>query len=242
MVPVAAAGVAAAIGGGAYAATQAHGNLDQALLNDAAGRLHVSPAQLTDALKHALIDRINAAVQAGRLTRAQADQIIQRIQHSPGIPFGFRGFHGPRMHGPAVFLDAAASYLGLSRDQLRQQLQLGKSLAQITQARGKSVDGLEQAITASVKARLDQAVSSGRITKAQEQQRLARLAQLLPNLVNRTPPAGGPGGPGGPAGRGGPGGPGGPGGYGGPGGQGGPAGNGGPPGDPGSDLGPPPAA
>jgi len=81
-----------------------------------------------------------------------------------------------------------------------------------------AVDGPEPAITASVESRLDQAVAAGRITKAQEQRRLERLGQILTNIVNRTPPAGGPGG------------------------YGGPASDGASPGDPGPDPGPPPAA
>lgn len=227
MIAMAVAGLAAAMGGGAYAATQAHGNLDQTLLNDVANRLHVTPAQLTDAFKQAMIDRINAAVAAGRLTRAQANRLIQRIQQSPRVPFALPGF---RPRGPRFFLSAAASYLGLSPDQLRQQLGSGKSLAQIAQARGKSGAGLEQAITASVRSRLDQAVADGRITKSQEQRRLDRLSQALPKIVNRTPPAGAPGRPSWAHP-----------GWGGPGGYGGAATDGVPPGDPGSASGPPPA-
>src|SRR5207248_4455645 len=117
---------------------------------------------------------------------------------APGVPFGpgGPGFRHFGLHGPRFLFGGAASYLGLSRDQLRAQLQSGKSLAQIAQARGKSVTGLEQAITADLKAKLDRAVSSGRLTKAEEQQRLSRLSQVVPQIVNHTPPPGPP--PGGP--------------------------------------------
>lgn len=70
---------AAALGGGAYAATQSaqpHG--PQAFLRDVASRLHVSTAQLQSALHGAFDDQLNAAVAAHRLTRAQADALAKR--------------------------------------------------------------------------------------------------------------------------------------------------------------------
>src|SRR6266566_1248038 len=180
VIPIAAVVLAAAVGGGAYAATQSGGDDDheKAVLDDAAQRLHVSPQQLTGAFKQAMIDQIDAAVKAGKLTQSQANYLKQRIERAPGVPFGGHGFRHFGMH-PRFLFGGAASYLGLSRDQLRQQLESGKSLAQIAQAQGKSVNGLEQAITASVKSKLDTAVSAGRITKAEEQERLSQLSQML---------------------------------------------------------------
>lgn len=196
VIPIAAVVVAAAAGGGAYAATQAGGddNHEKAILDDAAARLHVTPQQLTSAFKQAAIDQIDDAVKAGKLTQAQANRLKQRIEQAPGVPFAGRGFGHFGMHRHFL-LGGAAAYLGLTQDQLRQQLASGKSLAQVAQARGKSVTGLEQAITADVKSRLDQAVSAGRITKAEEQQRLSQLSQALPQLVNHAPPQGPPPGP-----------------------------------------------
>jgi uncharacterized coiled-coil protein SlyX len=86
--------------------------------------------------------------------------------------------------GPA----AIASYLGLTPAQLRAQLGSGKSLAQIAVTQGKTVAGLENAIYADVQAHLDQAVASGRLTKAQEQTLLTRLKSRLDDLVNHAFP------------------------------------------------------
>ena len=53
--------------------------------------------------------------------------------------------------GPALgALEAAASYLSVSRAQLLEQLSAGKSLAQVAAAHGKSVAGLKDAITAAI--------------------------------------------------------------------------------------------
>jgi hypothetical protein len=182
---------AAAFGGGAYAATQTSTrSARQAFLNDVAKRLNVTPQDLSAALQGAFIDRLNAAVAAGKLTQAQANRLEQRLREGGALPL--RGvFLGPEhrffgIHeGPfAGGLAAGATYLGLTRSQLRDQIAAGKSLAQIATARGKSVTGLEQALLAGVRSKLDGAVSAKRITSAEEQQILGRLSAHIQALVN----------------------------------------------------------
>jgi ribosomal protein S20 len=92
---------------------------------------------------------------------------------------------GSRRFGSHAPLAAAAQYLGLTDAQLLSDLGSGKSLAQLAKARGKSVAGLEQAMVAAIKSRLDQAVSAGQITKAQEHKVLSRLATRINRRVNR---------------------------------------------------------
>jgi AraC-like DNA-binding protein len=199
----------AAGGGAAYAATQSSSNPRQAFVNDVAKRLNVSPQRLTSAIKAAEIDRLNAAVKDRRLTRAQANAIRHAIE-TKGPPFVGSG-PGPvlppgPMGGPPFFggpppfelarpFAAAASYLGLSESQLFKDLHSGRALAQIAKARGKSVSGLERAITATIKSRLDRTVTAGRLTKPQEQQILKGLSIKLHDLINGTPTVLGPGPP-----------------------------------------------
>jgi hypothetical protein len=204
----------AAFAGGAYAATQNSGpTTRQAFLNDVAKRLHVSPQQLSSALNGALTDQIQAAVQSGRLTQAQANALEQRLNQKgsalPAVPFGLFGF-GPRGlevpralaappggfpggppggFGAAMLaapgaLQGAASYLGLTTPQLLQQLSSGKSVADVAGAQHKSVSGLEQAMTSSVKTKLDALVSNQTITAAQERKILNRLSARIDQVVN----------------------------------------------------------
>jgi AraC-like DNA-binding protein len=197
----------AAGGGAAYAATQSSSNPRQAFVNDVAKRLHVSPQRLTSAIKAAEIDRLNAAVKDGRLTQAQANAIKHAIE-AKGPPFVPGVGPGPLRRPPGPFggalffghaspIAAAAGYLGLSVPQLFNELRSGRSVAQIAKARGKSVSGLERAVTTAIKSRLDRAVASGHLTKSQEQQVLRTLSARLGDLINRTPahlkpPRGGP--------------------------------------------------
>jgi hypothetical protein len=195
--------VAAGLAAGAFAATQSEGNPQQAFINDVAGRLHVSPAQLRSAFRQAMIDRINAAVRAGRLSPEMAAAIKQRIERGGGLPLGpgpdrfgapARWHHPSFFFGPGLITHAgiagrAASYLGLTDQQLMKQLASGRSLAQIARAQGKSVAGLEQALIASARSSLDQAVRAGRLPHALEQHLLRALSQHIRMIVTlKAPP------------------------------------------------------
>jgi hypothetical protein len=190
---VGAAAVLISAGGGAaaVAASQNNSRSDESktIIDDAAGQLGISPEKLSNALKKALADRVDAAVAAGRITKAEGDALKARIQaddfpiiggHHGGFGFGLGhvGFFGR--------LDAAAGYLGLTDAQLRTELENGKSLAQIAKDHGKSVQGLIDALVASAKQKLDQAVAAGRLTKAQETEMLSGLKDRITNLVNST--------------------------------------------------------
>ena len=100
----------------------------------------------------------------------------------PGLAIGVDG-DGPG--GPSA---AIADYLGLTEDELRAQLESGKTLAQIASALGKSVSGLEDVIYADAKTHLDQAVANGKLTADQEQTMLAELKSHLDDMVNSTGP------------------------------------------------------
>jgi hypothetical protein len=176
-----AAGAALAVvgAGGAIAADRLTPTEEsKAVLEDAAKQLGVDPAKLNDALKQALENRIDAAVEAGRLTEAQGQAMKERLEANdfplflgPGPAFGFRGF---RHHGFRD-LDAAAAYLGVDEDELRERMRDGETLADVAKDEGKSVDGLVTAIVAATTKRLDEAVAAGRITKAQRDEIVAGL-------------------------------------------------------------------
>jgi hypothetical protein len=190
------AAVLAAAGGGAAVAASGSSPSEenQAVLDSAAKQLGISPSKLSDALEQALADRVDAAVAAGRLTKDEGAALKQRIR-SGGVPL-VGGLHGRGHfgHGGGFIgkLDAAAAYLALTESQLRKQLESGKSLAQVAQARGKSVDGLVDALVAAAKKRLDGAVAAGRLTNAQEDEMLAGLRARISSLVDS---AGRPGAP-----------------------------------------------
>ncbi len=188
------AGLAVAGAGAAIGATQLGSPKEesQAIVNDAAKQLGIEPAKLSAALKKALQNRVDAAVAAGRLTKEQGAELKSRIESSDVPLFagpGFRGGPHGGHHGLIADLGVAATYLGLTDAELRTELEGGKSLADVAKAKGKSADGLVDALVTSAKTQLDEAVKNGRLTKEQETEMLNGLKARITDLVNGRFPA-----------------------------------------------------
>jgi polyhydroxyalkanoate synthesis regulator phasin len=194
---ITAAALAVTGAGGAIAATKDWSPQEEskAVIDDVAGQLGVSSEKLTDALKQALENRVDAAVAAGRLTKEEGDALKAKIAQGDA-PLAFGPFFGGKHHGHHGFffgdLSAAATYLGLSEDALRTQLESGKTLAQVAQAQSKSVDDLVTALTDAAKKKLDAAVAAGNLTQAQADQIAGDIKERITDLVNGTRPEGPP--------------------------------------------------
>jgi hypothetical protein len=195
LIPLVVVALAAIGSGAAFAATQLGSPKEesQAIVSDAAQQLGIDPSRLSDALKKALQNRVDAAVAAGRLTKEEGDALKARIA-SDAFPIFPGGGHRIGF-GHGADLSAAASYLGLTEAELRTQLAGGKSLAQIAGDRGKPVAGLIQALVDAATQDLEKAVAAGRLTETQKQAILADLKAHITERVNGTIPffRGGPG-------------------------------------------------
>jgi ribosomal protein S20 len=190
-----AAGVALLVAGlgaaGAIAASRVFSPSEEskAVIDDAAAQLGVQPKELSDALKQALKNRIDAAVDAGVLTKNEAQELEARIDSGeypflfgPGLGFHHRGLafgFGPHTD----FLAAAAAYLGMSEGELRDALD-GKTLTDIAKDKGKTVSGLVTALVAAEEKRIDEAVADGRITKSQAVEIKSGLQDRMQALVD----------------------------------------------------------
>ena len=176
---------------------------EQAVLDDAAKRLNVTPEQLRNALSQAQDAQLDQAVKDGKLTQKEADAIKAKRKASGrvlGGPLGgpgFRGGFGHREFGPhgfgpgfgfrgAVMPDIAKA-LGITRDELRKQLQDGKSIADIAKAQGKSLDDVRASLKADAKAAADKAVKDGDITQKQADELLSHLDEALSHLGDARP-------------------------------------------------------
>jgi hypothetical protein len=193
------AGLAVAGGGAAIAASQTD-STGSSFLDSVAKHLGISSEELEDATKAAAVEQVDQALEDGKITEEQADAMKERIESGeapfffgPGM-FGFRhgGPDGPEggLGGPGHHfffgdkLDSAAGYLGLTEDELRAELRDGKSLAEVAEAEGKSVDGLNQAILAGAKSALDEAVANERLTQEQADAIYERLQSSIDDIVN----------------------------------------------------------
>ncbi len=119
------------------------------------------------------------------MTEARAEVgIPDRGGHGHG-PGGF-GFDGPRVR---IALDVAAQALGITPEQLRQELP-GKSLADV--ARGRNVDlaRVADALKADANARIDRTAGEGRIPADQVATLKQRAATAIDQAITRPAPAG----------------------------------------------------
>jgi hypothetical protein len=178
--------LAVAVGAaGAVAASRAlsANEQSQAVIDDAAGQLGIESSELSDALKQALKNRVDEAVEAGRLTEEQGERLKERID-SDEMPLLFGGF-GQHFGHPGHFggLDAAATYLGLTEAELRDQLRDGKTLAGVARDEGKPVAGLVDAMVAAAEERIDEAVEDGRLDEDRAVELKQGLEEHMTDLV-----------------------------------------------------------
>ncbi len=87
------------------------------------------------------------------------------------------------MFGKNSPMAAVASYLGLSPTELREQMQSGKSLADIAKAQGKSVTGLKDAMVTAMKHNLD---ANTTLTAQQKADALAEMKEHLDAMLAET--------------------------------------------------------
>lgn len=175
------------VGGGAALASSGGGDrgtrCDERLAKIAAER-GISVAQLEAEIKARLLARIDAAEQAGRLSKERAASLRERV--SAGSICGAAKNARVKL-GARGMLKAAAEFLGLDRSELREQLP-GTSLAALAAKQGKSADALEAAMVAPAKERLAKAVANGKITQARADAALERLERLADRLANKVFP------------------------------------------------------
>jgi hypothetical protein len=143
-------------------------------------------AGLRSAMLAAVKAKLDAAVSAGKLSAAQEQTRLARTEQLIDRVINGR-ISGPRQRaGKSRLLNLSARYIGVTPRALATELKAGKSLAQVATAHGKTVAGLKEALLKPVRARLDKAVASGRLSAAGAQAKLARLSARLDTLLNRT--------------------------------------------------------
>ncbi len=164
-----------------------------AFLQKVADQLGVSVDQLKEAFKNAATQTIDELVAEGKLDADKAEQIKSRIEEGQGLfPFWRidgkpgRWFEHPKLVFGA--LDSAADAIGISRQDLIDELRDGKSLAQVAQEHNVSVDALKSAMLQDAKQKLDQAVADGTLTQERADELYANFESRIDDLVNRTWP------------------------------------------------------
>lgn len=95
-----------------------------------------------------------------------------------------------------LLVAATAGVTGLTEAQVRSELQAGKTLTQVTESKGKTAAAVIASARTNLKTRLDQEVTSGKLSQAQADTRLADFDAQAPQLMQQVGKPINPGNPG----------------------------------------------
>jgi len=148
-----------------------------------ASDLGKSQDQVNKAISDALNQTLSDAVKNGDLTQKQADAIKSRLGNgkvcAAGLEKGIAGIGRPPIakEGPrgGATLSEIAKALGISDQELRQDLQSGKTVKDIAASKGMDETAFRAKLISVTKADLDKQVSAGKLTQQQEDMILQRL-------------------------------------------------------------------
>ena len=133
---------------------------------------------------------LGSLVTDGTLTQAQLDAVIAELETAGPMGGPGGGRHGG---GVRIGLDAAATALGITADELRTELEAGKTIAEVATTKGVDIQTVIDAVVADIKTHLDEEVAEGDLTQAEADTRLADATTRVTDMVDNVRPAGGPG-------------------------------------------------
>jgi hypothetical protein len=170
-----------------------------------------APSQPATAFDQSVRDALRPLINNGTLNQSQVDAVVQALRNARP-PFGDRdgwgrhdgwgrydgwdrrdgwgrrggwGYRDGWGRHRGFSFDTAANAIGISTDELAQELRSGRSIADV--ARSKNVDPQKvvDALVDRFRQRLDRAVASGRYTRAEADQILAQERTRITDMVNR---------------------------------------------------------
>ena len=122
-----------------------------------------------------------------------AEQIIDAlIAARPDVPPGPHGRRGPIRRAIANLGEIAAATIGITTDQLRDELKDQGTIAAVATAHGVQPQAVIDAIVADATAKIDAKVAGGELTAERAAEIKANLPERVTRLVNETPPRHGP--------------------------------------------------
>jgi uncharacterized protein YidB (DUF937 family) len=164
-----------------------------------AENLGVSVDQLREAMKKTALEMLDEAVANGDIPEEMADELREAIEegalpHAGGgflMPGKIEGFGGPGISGfffggPLGDDQELATFLGISPNTLRDELDSGKTLAQVGEAHGKSRDEVKSFLKEQQEARIAEAVENGRLSEAQAEKLRSNIDEHIEHKLDGT--------------------------------------------------------
>ncbi|TFV44181.1 hypothetical protein [Blastococcus sp. TF02A-35] len=135
-----------------------------------------------------ITEALSGLVDDGSISQEQADEVATTLSEA-GLG---RGGH----HGGEPGLEAAATALGMTEDELRTALEAdGTTLAEVAESQDVPVEDLVAALVEAEEERVAEAVEDGRLTQEEADERLADVAERVTERVNSDAPVRGGHGP-----------------------------------------------
>ncbi len=142
-------------------------------------------------------DALAKLVKDGTITQTQADAVKKAIQDArPAGGPGGRG-HGPKggmggfdLAGGKSVVDAAAKALGITSDDLMQQVMNGTTVAKIAESKNVPLNTVVDAAVKEITTKIDAAVAAGTMTQAQADKIRTNLTQTVTDFANGKMPFG----------------------------------------------------
>jgi ribosomal protein S20 len=169
-------------------------DLAAAFKKNFAAALGVDEAKLNSSYTSAVNSTVDAAVAAGTLTQAQADKIKAAAANGFQGHLGGGKGRGGDMGGRggaidrSVATEAAAKALSMTLDELKAEMQAGKSIATVAAAKNVQVQTVKDAMLAAIKTNLDQKVAAGTLTQAQADTAYQAAQTHVDRLINSARP------------------------------------------------------
>lgn len=161
-----------------------------------AENLGISEDELDAAMDETQIEMIDDALANGLIDEERAADLKARIENGEDVPFPFLGGRPHPGHFPRIvvgIVDNASDVLGMELDDLAAELRDGKSMADVAQGHGMSVEDFTAGLLEAIKADLDQKAAGGDLPQEKADEIYARLSENIDDIVNRTPGEGHPG-------------------------------------------------
>jgi uncharacterized protein YidB (DUF937 family) len=157
----------------------------------------VSVDAVVDAITAKIYESIDRAVAEGNLDAEKAeeiksnapDRVRERIESGRPEDRGQEGKHGPRGLGNHEEMQGIiADTLGLSTEELQSELESGKTVAQLAEEKGVSVDAVVDAITAKINESIDQAVADGNLDAEKAEEIKSGAPDKVRDRIENGPP------------------------------------------------------
>ena len=149
-----------------------------------AEELGISVDELEQAYSSASLALIDEAEADGRLSAEEAERARERVSEGEFHPVFPSGFHQGFAFGRLAPFDGVAELLGLTDEELRAAIQDGRSLAEVAESAGVSLDELTAEVLANVRASLNEAVANGGLAQERADEIYARFESNLDNFLN----------------------------------------------------------